>query len=301
MRSFGKFDEEMYKNIDKSTSLVYEEKEAFKVLTFTNTTDVSLLLKYQLKQNYLGFYFVVNEAASVAFNMPHCAVPIPAEHCCFSYVKEEEMTLLFDLKPSSTMVVVLFTVTYFHSLFSTDNLGVFNFDNLKLGKPIIDTKATGVAEKMVLHQLLNNSMNASIKPLFVKGKVFELLSLYYNVSNQQEDSCPYIANEDTVLKIKKAKDIIIENMSNPPSLDELSKAVGLNVKKLKQGFKDYYGAPVYTFLLNYKMEKAKEFLAIENTNVNEVGVRLGYSTSSHFIAAFKKKYGTTPKQYILSL
>jgi AraC-like DNA-binding protein len=38
-----------------------------------------------------------------------------------------------------------------------------------------------------------------------------------------------------------------------------------------------------------------------NQNVNEVGLRLGYSTSSHFIAAFKKKYGTTPKKYIMSL
>ncbi|MFK7746823.1 MAG: helix-turn-helix domain-containing protein, partial [Kordia sp.] len=35
-------------------------------------------------------------------------------------------------------------------------------------------------------------------------------------------------------------------------------------------------------------------------NVNEVGHKVGYSTASHFIAAFKKKYGTTPKKYIVS-
>ncbi len=36
-------------------------------------------------------------------------------------------------------------------------------------------------------------------------------------------------------------------------------------------------------------------------NVNEVGLKVGYSTSSHFIAAFKKKFGTTPKKYLMSL
>ena len=32
-------------------------------------------------------------------------------------------------------------------------------------------------------------------------------------------------------------------------------------------------------------------------NVNEVSLELGYSTASHFIAAFKKKFLVTPKNY----
>ena len=36
-------------------------------------------------------------------------------------------------------------------------------------------------------------------------------------------------------------------------------------------------------------------------NVNEVGLKIGYSTGSHFIAAFKKKYATTPKKYLMSI
>ena len=76
--------------------------------------------------------------------------------------------------------------------------------------------------------------------------------------------------------------------------------MGLNIKKLKSGFKEYYGSPVFTFLLNYKMELAKTLLIEQQFNVNEIASKLGYSTSSHFIAAFKKKYGITPKQYSIS-
>ena len=89
-------------------------------------------------------------------------------------------------------------------------------------------------------------------------------------------------------------------MNNPPWLQELAKQVGLNIKKLKSGFKEYYGSPVFTFLLNYKMELAKTLLIEQQFNVNEIASKLGYSTSSHFIAAFKKKYGITPKQYSIS-
>ena len=49
------------------------------------------------------------------------------------------------------------------------------------------------------------------------------------------------------------------------------------------------------------MDEARRMLDSQKHNVNEVGLKLGYSTSSHFIAAFKKKYGTTPKKYLGSV
>jgi AraC-like DNA-binding protein len=86
-------------------------------------------------------------------------------------------------------------------------------------------------------------------------------------------------------------------MTNPPSLIELSKEIDLSLKKLKEGFKKIYGKPVYQFLLEYKMELAKKMLVENSYNVNEVSLKLGYSTSSHFITAFKNKYGLTPKNF----
>jgi AraC-like DNA-binding protein len=52
-------------------------------------------------------------------------------------------------------------------------------------------------------------------------------------------------------------------------------------------------------LFDYKMEQARNLLDSGSYNVNEVGLKVGYSTGSHFIAAFKKKFATTPKKYLL--
>ena len=90
-------------------------------------------------------------------------------------------------------------------------------------------------------------------------------------------------------------------MAEPPGLQELADEIGLSLKKLKEGFKQIYGDTVYGFLFDYKMEVARKMLNSGVHNVNEVGLKIGYSTASHFISAFKKKYGTTPKKYLQSL
>jgi AraC family transcriptional activator of pyochelin receptor len=63
------------------------------------------------------------------------------------------------------------------------------------------------------------------------------------------------------------------------------------------GFKEFYGTPVFTFLLNYKLDYSKKLLEDNNLNVSEIAILIGYSNSSHFIAAFKKRFGVTPKQF----
>ena len=90
-------------------------------------------------------------------------------------------------------------------------------------------------------------------------------------------------------------------MTEPPTLQDLASEIGLNVKKLKEGFKQIYGETVFGYLLDYKMNEARSMLNSKQYNVNEISIKLGYSTSSHLISAFKKKFGTTPKKYLMSV
>ena len=155
---------------------------------------------------------------------------------------------------------------------------------------------------IVLNQIFHYNQNSSIKTLYLKGKSYELLSLFFNTNEDPNaEHCPFLSDEENVLKIKKAKEIVINNMAEPPGLQELADMIGLTLKKLKTGFKQVYGDSVYSFLFDYKMEYARKMLDSGSYNVNEVGLKVGYSTSSHFIAAFKKKFGITPKKYLMNL
>jgi AraC-like DNA-binding protein len=46
------------------------------------------------------------------------------------------------------------------------------------------------------------------------------------------------------------------------------------------------------------MNSAKTLLDQGRSQVSEVAYALGYGSASHFISAFKKKYGITPKKYV---
>jgi len=293
--------EEKYKNIDKSTQELFNEKGTFKVLNLNNQTEDTQYLQYSLNNNYIQLFFCGNKNSTVAFNMEHCAIEIEAGQSNMVYFKDSEMKLLFKLSRNSELMVILISIEYFHSLFSIEGNFLFNFSSFKSGKPIMEPKEINPSVRLILNQLTTRQINESLRPIFIKGKLYELLSYYYSSESESEaENCPYIANEDTIIKIKKVKETIIDQMTNPPSLDELAKLVGLNIKKLKTDFKEFYGVPVFTFLLNYKMELAKKLLQEKKLNVNEISSQLGYSTASHFIAAFKRKYGITPKQYSIS-
>jgi AraC-type DNA-binding domain-containing proteins len=87
-------------------------------------------------------------------------------------------------------------------------------------------------------------------------------------------------------------------MAEPLTLEVLAEAVDLPIGRLKEGFKEVYGDSVFAFLLEYKLAYARKLLLTHTHSIADVASRVGYSTASHFIAAFKKKFGTTPKKYL---
>jgi len=292
---------EKYKYIDKSTQFLFNESDTFTVFHLDNTSANNKLFKHKLNNNYIQLYFCIKNKCEVAFNFEHCITELTEGNSNMVYFKEEKMNVFFNLPPKSELIAVLISIDSFHSLFSNEGILAFDFTNFKTEKPIIEPKEINPAIKLILKQLISNQTNTSLRSIYIKGKVYELISYYFSATNENNnEQCPYIANEETIGKIKHAKQIIIEEMSSPPSLPNLAKRVGVNIKKLKTDFKEFYGVPVFTFLLNYKMELAKNLLQEQQLNVNEISLHLGYSASSHFIAAFKRKHGITPKQFAKS-
>jgi len=251
-----------------------------------------------IDSSYIQFHYCLKGAATFNFNNGAYTFDIAEENALLLYNPQQDLPLNLELGANSWMVSLLISIEKFHALFSLQANYIHFLSDENKNKKYYDRKEINPATAVVLNQVLNYSLHSSIKNLYLKGKVYELLSLYFNKSeNADIEQCPFLVDEQNVLKIRRAKNIVIEQMTNPPSLPNLANEVGLSLNKLKEGFKQIYGDSVYSFLFDYKMEYALKLLGTNEYNVNEVGHKVGYSTSSHFIAAFKKKYGTTPKKY----
>ena len=292
----------MFKNNDESNASRMTIEEGFYVLRFQNDTDEVTREVREINSSFIQFHFCMKGQGDFLFNTGNYVFNVKEEHSILLYNPQRDLPIDLKLQPNTWIIGVVISIKKFHSLFSQDADHIHFLSPENSTKKYYDNGNINPSMAVVLSQILSSNIHESMKALYLKGKVYELLSLYFNKNEDTDiEQCPFLIDEDNVRKIRLAKEIILKNMSEPPTLQELSEEIGLSLNKLKEGFKQLYGDTVFGYLLDHKMEEARRMLASTNYNVNEVGLRIGYSTSSHFIAAFKKKYGTTPKKYLMSL
>ena len=292
----------MHKNNDKSLALTTEIEEGFYVMRFQNDSAEFMRETREMSSDHIQFHFCTKGHGDFLFNEGNYSFPVDEENNILLFNPQRDLPLDLKLSPNTWLVSVIISIKKFHSLFSQDADHIHFLSPENLTKKYYDSSIIPPSMAVVLSQILSANVHPSMQALYLKGKVYELLSLYFNKSEDaNSEQCPFLVDEENVRKIRKAKEIILNHMAEPPSLQALSDEIDLSLSKLKEGFKQLYGDTVYGYLLSHKMEEARRMLESGKYNVNEVGLKIGYSTSSHFIAAFKKKYGTTPKKYLLSL
>lgn len=98
-------------------------------------------------------------------------------------------------------------------------------------------------------------------------------------------------------RMEQINDFLRENYNKDFSLAELSQLAGLSPYHFIRVFKKHFNKTPYDYLLDLKVEKAKQMLAKENINITEVCFSCGFNNSSHFSAVFKRRTGLSPSQY----
>jgi len=289
---------------NNGVSSIYETviEKGFYVLRIKNESEGFQHKKQAVNQDIIQFHFCLKGQTNFTFNEGRYTFQVQEDHSMLLYNPQKALPIDVELAPNTWMVSVLISITKFHSLFSPDANHISFLSPENSSRKYYDNLPFSSSIAVVLSQILQAKVHDSMKSLYFKGKVYELLSLYFNKSEDPSvEQCPFLVDEENIQKIRQAKTIILERMTDPPSLEQLAVEIGLSLKKLKEGFKQLYGDTVFAYLLDHKMEEARRMLDSQKYNVNEVGLKLGYSTASHFITAFKKKYGTTPKKYLGSV
>lgn len=293
---------DLQKNVAQS---FYEEttiEPGFFILKFNNETDEIQTFKRDVSSNFIQFHFCIKGSAAFIFNEGNYTLPINEDNSLLLYNPQRDLPINVGLHKHSWVLSVLLPINKFHSFFSSEANYITFLSGENKDRKYYKDAHISPSMAIVLNQLMNYNLHPTIKPLYFKGKAYELISLYFNrPADADVEQCPFLADEENVSKIKKAKQIMVSRMAEPPTLQELADEINLPINRLKEGFKQIYGDSVFSFLFDYKMEVARQLLATGSHNVNEVGLKVGYSTASHFIAAFKKKFGTTPKKFLMGL
>jgi AraC-like DNA-binding protein len=77
----------------------------------------------------------------------------------------------------------------------------------------------------------------------------------------------------------------------------LSSTLNKEYSALSKLFSEAEGITIERFIIDQKIERAKEMLAYGEKNLNDIAFELGYSSLAHFSAQFKKITGFTPSEF----
>ena len=131
---------------------------------------------------------------------------------------------------------------------------------------------------------------------FLESKVLECLTEYFYQKEDVEER-PLKYNFLLRDKVHDARQVMLRNYQEPPSLHELAAMVGTNECTLKKAFKEEYGITVFQCLFDYRMELAAKYLLDSQRPIADIATRLGYDYQSHFCTAFRRKYGISPTAF----
>lgn len=90
---------------------------------------------------------------------------------------------------------------------------------------------------------------------------------------------------------------INSHLQQPISLGMIAKVCNLSPSYLSTLFRKETGITVSNYLLNARLESSKQLLTYTNYGISEIANLLTFSSHSNFTEHFRKKYGTTPKEY----
>lgn len=96
--------------------------------------------------------------------------------------------------------------------------------------------------------------------------------------------------------IKQVRDYIHAHLQQNLKLVELSQLAQLSPYHFLRQFKRHIGITPHQYILQCRIEAAKQLLERNELSISEIAVRTGFSDQSHLTRYFKQKFGITPRQ-----
>lgn len=96
--------------------------------------------------------------------------------------------------------------------------------------------------------------------------------------------------------VDRAKLALSADLARRWTLAEIAAEVGVSPVYLTQVFRQVEGMPLYRYQLRLRLARALDLLGSYD-DLTALGLDLGFSSHSHFSAAFRQAYGRTPAEF----
>jgi len=151
----------------------------------------------------------------------------------------------------------------------------------------------------LLGQIEHYDGMVSFRKIFLESMVNRMLlqELSQFEAEYSKDSSVVVLQKHEIAALAEANLIITNEISNLPTIKQISYRVGLNPNKLQDGFKRLYGSTVNAYVRDKRLEISKELLLNTLQNMAEISDQVGITSKSYFSKMFKDVYGMSPNEF----
>ncbi|WP_195988538.1 AraC family transcriptional regulator [Clostridium sp. D53t1_180928_C8] len=134
--------------------------------------------------------------------------------------------------------------------------------------------------------------------LIVQGSLYALLGMILRSGLYKTKSSSTKRTNTSLQQLKTVLTLLEEKFSEPLTLEDLSKSVGMTPKYFCRFFHQMTNKTPIEYLNYYRIDVACELMLTKDICITDVALDCGFNDVSYFIKTFKKYKGITPKQYI---
>ncbi|WP_340016488.1 AraC family transcriptional regulator [Paenibacillus sp. FSL K6-1318] len=224
--------------------------------------------KHRLLKNHFGIYEGGTFAASNVYEEGQRSVQLGL------HIRNEYYPMLFE------------------TIRQTGAIGTFNHLPKNAGIDI-----PPVAGRVIQDMIQCNYTN-EIREYYLEAKLAELIAVL--AGELTDRSQPHVQevrlSDSDRAGLEEVKRILDTRYADAPTIPELVRPAMMNENKLKRAFKQQYGRSIHAYVIQKRMEKARELLESGQVGVSEAAHLVGYVNSSYFISRFRQTYGYNPSK-----
>jgi AraC family transcriptional regulator len=193
--------------------------------------------------------------------------------------------------------------------FLQKNLGEFVVSLHPLVREVVSSRSDKSAVAPVTrmtsrHQQLLASLRqapvlAVAQAAWYRAKALEVAAEFFFISGENEELFCHRQKRLSTERVEKVVALLKKDLSAPPPLEEIGRAVGCSAFHLSRTFSAATGRTIPQYLRQLRMERAADLLKSGKFNVTETALEVGYSSLSHFSHAFHETFGCCPGLYPL--
>jgi AraC family transcriptional regulator len=158
---------------------------------------------------------------------------------------------------------------------------------------VTDQHVTDLCQRLIRQAELGQPFGRA----YVEALALTLRTYLEGLRDRRSDGAASRAPRLAAADRHRIESYVQQHLSREVAVKELADLAGYSLDHFARLFKATFGVPPHRYLLDCRVNAARDHLAADGLTLADVAARCGFATQAHFTAIFKLRIGLAPGEY----